>query len=67
MFIFFRFDVQNENFFPTNVRVMIVDFILERQCAGIQRLVANGVYTAAYPLHDVNKILFIFLLPKKFI
>lgn len=40
---------------------MIVDFILERQCEGIQRLLATGVYSAAYPLHDV-RVTFYFLL-----
>ena len=33
---------------------MVVDFILERQSVGIQRLVSDGVYSAAYPLHDVS-------------
>ena len=32
---------------------MIVAFILERQMEGIQRLLAENVYSAAYPLHDV--------------
>lgn len=35
---------------------MIVDFILERQSIGAQRLVSTGVYSAAYPLHDVSRI-----------
>ncbi|XP_015606039.1 anoctamin-5 [Cephus cinctus] len=48
----YLFDIQNENFFPTNVRAMVVDFILERQSEGIQTLLAQGVYCAAYPLHD---------------
>ncbi|XP_063990308.1 anoctamin-5-like isoform X1 [Diachasmimorpha longicaudata] len=48
----YLFDLDDDNFFPTNVRAMIVDFILERQSEGIQRLIANGVYSAAYPLHD---------------
>ncbi|KAH0560411.1 anoctamin-5-like [Cotesia glomerata] len=48
----YLFDVGNENFFPTNVRIMIVEFILERQCEGIHRLVDSGCYSAAYPLHD---------------
>lgn len=39
---------------------MVVDFILERQFEGIQRLLAAGVYSAAYPLHDVS---FLFLKP----
>ncbi|XP_057333103.1 anoctamin-5-like isoform X2 [Microplitis mediator] len=48
----YLFDVENENFFPTNVRIMIVEFILERQCEGVHRLVDSGCYSAAYPLHD---------------
>ena len=37
---------------------MIVAFILERQMEGIQRLLAENVYSAAYPLHDVIILLF---------
>ncbi|XP_008215745.1 anoctamin-5 isoform X1 [Nasonia vitripennis] len=48
----YLFDTKDKNFFPTHIRVMVVDFILERQCEGIQRLLAAGVYSAAYPLHD---------------
>ncbi|XP_058804828.1 anoctamin-4-like isoform X2 [Phymastichus coffea] len=48
----YLFDTEDKNFFPTHIRVMIVDFILERQCEGIQQLLAAGVYSAAYPLHD---------------
>jgi hypothetical protein len=39
---------------------MIVNFILERQCEGIKRLLSAGVYTAAYPLHDVSFKIFIY-------
>ncbi|XP_012289037.1 anoctamin-4 [Orussus abietinus] len=48
----YLFDTDDENFFPANVRAMIVNFILERQYLGIQRLIAEGAYSAAYPLHD---------------
>ncbi|KAL7288575.1 hypothetical protein TKK_0017314 [Trichogramma kaykai] len=48
----YLFDTKDKNFFTTHIRVMIVNFILERQCEGIQRLLATGVYSAAYPLHD---------------
>ncbi|KAK0082080.1 hypothetical protein PV325_011109 [Microctonus aethiopoides] len=48
----YLFDIECEDFFPTNIRLMIVDFILVRQTASIDRLVENGVYSAAYPLHD---------------
>lgn len=34
---------------------MVVDFILARQAEGMQSLLVDGVYTAAYPLHDVSR------------
>ncbi|XP_014203700.1 anoctamin-3-like isoform X2 [Copidosoma floridanum] len=48
----YLFDTKDKKFFPMHIRVMIVYFILERQCEGIQRLLDGGVYSAAYPLHD---------------
>lgn len=46
----------------------MVDFILERQsfsedtkdaaAVGIKKLIADGVYKAAYPLHDVSYFIF---------
>ncbi|XP_033214628.1 anoctamin-5-like [Belonocnema kinseyi] len=48
----YLFDIENENFFSMHNRIMIVAFILERQMEGIQRLLAENVYSAAYPLHD---------------
>lgn len=46
------------------MRTLVVDFILERQSfsedssdaqsVGIKKLLADGVYRAAYPLHDVS-------------
>jgi anoctamin-1 len=60
-----RFDVDSENFFTAAVRTTVVDFILERMefseddktpfCFGVNRLISEGVYSAAYPLHDVCK------------
>lgn len=38
-----------------HIRIMIVAFVLERQMEGIQRLLSDNVYSAAYPLHDVSK------------
>lgn len=49
------------NFFNTSVRTTVISYILERekfgpedQDKGIKRLIAEGVYKAAYPLHDVS-------------
>lgn len=60
----FSFDIRQDCFFTTAVRSRIVEFILDRQrfpakshtdmAFGIERLIAEGVYTAAYPLHDVR-------------
>lgn len=57
------FDIRQDCFFTTAVRSRIVEFILDRQrfpaknqhdmAFGIERLIAEGVYSAAYPLHDV--------------
>ncbi|CAH0385138.1 unnamed protein product [Bemisia tabaci] len=58
----YLFDEDAPNFFSAPIRSIIVDFILSRQnfsedpddmnCVGIQRLLDEGVYKAAYPLHD---------------
>ncbi|KAJ8980895.1 hypothetical protein NQ317_011195 [Molorchus minor] len=55
----FRFDVDAPDFFNTSVRTTVISYILERerfgdedQDKGIKRLIAEGVYKAAYPLHD---------------
>jgi len=58
------FDIRQDCFFTTAVRSRIVEFILDRQrfpaknqhdmAFGIERLIAEGVYSAAYPLHDVG-------------
>ncbi|XP_017084984.2 anoctamin-1 isoform X2 [Drosophila eugracilis] len=58
----YLFDIRQDCFFTTAVRSRIVEFILDRQrfpaknqhdmAFGIERLIAEGVYTAAYPLHD---------------
>lgn len=60
----FRFDIRQENFFTPAVRSRIVQFILDRQrftpktkndmAFGIERLIAENAYCAAYPLHDVS-------------
>ncbi|KAH8256409.1 hypothetical protein KR032_006344 [Drosophila birchii] len=58
----YLFDIRQDCFFTTAVRSRIVEFILDRQrfpaknqhdmAFGIDRLIAEGVYCAAYPLHD---------------
>ena len=65
--IFDRFSTQSADFFSPSNRSRIVAFILKRKMFsdesgdefsfGIDRLLAEGVYAAAYPLHDVSKIL----------
>lgn len=64
----FRFDVQQKCFFSAAVRSRIVQFILDRKrftlateddyAFGIDRLIAEEAYLAAYPLHDVRILLF---------
>lgn len=53
--------MDSEDFFTTSVRITVISYILEReqygddeQDKGIKRLLADGVYKAAYPLHDVS-------------
>ncbi|XP_055909970.1 anoctamin-5 isoform X2 [Eupeodes corollae] len=58
------FDCEKPNFFDATVRSSIINFILERQHfvqgeespdnLGIEKLISDGVYEAAYPLHDDN-------------
>ncbi|KAK9870211.1 hypothetical protein WA026_006295 [Henosepilachna vigintioctopunctata] len=60
----YLFDSDASDFFRTSARIMIIDYILEREkysdqvnCNGIKKLLAEGVYKAAYPLHegDLNR------------
>ncbi|XP_041974295.1 anoctamin-1-like isoform X2 [Aricia agestis] len=58
----FLFDTTSDCFWTPSIRSRIVQFILDRKkftrslhddfAFGIARLIANGVYSAAYPLHD---------------
>ncbi|CAG7717026.1 unnamed protein product [Allacma fusca] len=58
----YLFDVEDPEFFTPLIRAHIVDFILKRKrysedtsedfSFGIHRLLTDGVYFAAYPLHD---------------
>ncbi|PSN32602.1 hypothetical protein C0J52_15186 [Blattella germanica] len=60
----YLFDVESKNFFTAAIRTTVVDYILERVkfsrddsahfAFGVNRLISEGVYCAAYPLHDVN-------------
>lgn len=62
-----RFDLQQPCFFSAAVRSRIVQFILDRKrftteeaddyAFGIDRLISDEVYIAAYPLHDVRIML----------
>ena len=61
MFVVFRFDVDSADFFNTSVRITVVSYILQRERfgdedhdKGIKKLLAEEVYKAAYPLHDVR-------------
>lgn len=56
--------MDDEDFFTSSIRSRIVDFILKRKrfkeelddefAFGIERLLSEGIYSAAYPLHDVT-------------
>ncbi|KAL1115352.1 hypothetical protein AAG570_007382 [Ranatra chinensis] len=59
----FLFNDGREDFFTSQARTLVVDFILERtsfsheselvaSAVGIQKLISDDVYKAAYPLHD---------------
>lgn len=60
----YRFDVHLTCFFSPAIRSRIVQFILDRKpftlekeddyAFGIDRLIAEYAYLAAYPLHDVR-------------
>lgn len=63
LLILLRFNAEDENFFTSSIRSRIVDFILKRKrfksnlddefAFGIERLIQEDTYSAAYPLHDV--------------
>ncbi|XP_055711894.1 anoctamin-4 isoform X2 [Phlebotomus papatasi] len=56
----YLFDTDRPDFFSPDVRIAVVNFILERQrfgndkeqSVGIEKLLTDGVYSNAYPLHD---------------
>lgn len=62
----YLFDIQDPKFFPSFVKLSVVNFILERtafsqdssddNCVGIDKLLSDRVYTAAYPLHDGHHV-----------
>lgn len=63
----YLFDLDSPNFFTSAIRSRIVQFILDRTrfaktknddfAFGIERLISERSYVAAYPLHDVSCIL----------
>lgn len=63
-FVVHRFDVNQKCFFTAAIRSRIVQFILDRKrftlaadddyAFGIDRLINEEAYLAAYPLHDVT-------------
>lgn len=57
----FSFDKDDPAFFSAAVRISIISYILQNQKfsnspqdMGIRKLIVDGVYKAAYPLHDVS-------------
>lgn len=72
-----RFDEKDPDFFSKEVRVLVIDFILNKinwgrdkndlNTVGFQSLVDKGVYKAAFSLHDVSVFLFNFSLIDKFL
>ncbi len=62
----YLFDTERPNFFTQSTRSRVIEFILKRKrlspdalddsAFGIERALNEGVYTAAYPLHDVSTI-----------
>lgn len=66
----YLFDLNSPNFFTSATRSRIVQFILDRTkftetkeddfAFGIERLISEHAYVAAYPLHDVSYIFKIF-------
>lgn len=67
----YLFDLDSPNFFTSATRSRIVQFILDRTkftetkeddfAFGIERLITERAYVAAYPLHDVSNI-YIFII-----
>ena len=66
LILFDRFSTQSAGFFSPSNRSRIVAFILKRKMFseesgdefsfGVDRLLSEGVYAAAYPLHDVRHV-----------
>ncbi|KAK7571958.1 hypothetical protein V9T40_014430 [Parthenolecanium corni] len=59
---FYLFDEDSPTFFTPSIRILVIDYILNRtrwtendddlESVGIQTLIDNDVYKAAYPVHD---------------
>ena len=70
-FPLFSFDVDNREFFSPSMRSRIIEFILKRKrlsndvsdefAFGIDKGLTDGIYLAAYPLHDVSNTFALFL------
>ena len=66
----YLFDLEQTNFFTQSIKSRVIEFILKRKrfspedvddfSFGIERALSDGIYTAAYPLHDVSTYLHIF-------
>lgn len=59
--VYSSFDTDDPNFFNASLRITVISYILQNekfssleQDRGIKKLIADGVYKAAYPLHDVT-------------
>ncbi|CAH1104116.1 unnamed protein product [Psylliodes chrysocephalus] len=55
----YLFNIDDPDFFNISVKITVISYILERekfgeedQDKGIKRLITEGIYKAAYPLHD---------------
>lgn len=68
----YLFDLNSPNFFTSATRSRIVQFMLDRTrftetkeddfAFGIERLISEHAYVAAYPLHDASSIVFLHLI-----
>lgn len=67
----YLYDLDSPNFFTSATRSRIVQFILDRTkftdtkeddfAFGIERLISESAYVAAYPLHDVSYMFIIYV------
>lgn len=60
------YDAEHPNYFDDSTRYSIINFIMQRQHfekgnetadnTGVEKLIEDGVYLCAYPLHDVSNL-----------